>query len=38
MWSFTSWFSISLEFFAIGHGKGKVDGVKALLKQEVKKE
>jgi hypothetical protein len=25
-------------FFAIGHGKGKVDGIGALLKREVQKE
>jgi len=25
-------------FFATGHGKGEVDGVRALLKREIKKE
>jgi hypothetical protein len=25
-------------FFAIGHGKGEVDGARALLKHEIKKE
>jgi hypothetical protein len=25
-------------YFAIGHGKGEVDGVSALLKRELRKE
>ncbi len=31
-------YQLQWNYFAMGHGKGKIDGVGALLKKEIKKE